>query len=74
MEGDEGEHAGVDEQHHEDGAQEPDELALPTPEQARAEIAGFYLCHKVDTCTESDADRMWRRLIEVLEVSVLVDW
>ena len=38
MEGDEGEHAGVDEQHHEDGAQEPDELSLPPPEQARTEI------------------------------------
>ena len=38
MEGNEGEHAGVDEQHHEDGAQEPDELSLPPPEQARAEI------------------------------------
>ena len=38
MEGDEGKHAGVDEEHHEDGAQEPDELGLPTPEQARAEI------------------------------------
>ena len=38
VEGDEGEHAGVDEQHHEDGAQEPDELALPTPEQTRAKM------------------------------------
>ena len=38
MEGDEGEHAGVDEEHHEDGAQEPDELGLPTPKKARAEI------------------------------------
>ena len=41
VEGDEGEHAGVDEQHHEDGAQEPDELALPTPEEARAKIAEY---------------------------------
>ena len=38
MEGNEGEHPCVDEQHHEDGAQEPDELSLPPPEQARAEI------------------------------------
>ena len=37
VEGDEGEHAGVDEEHHKDGAEEPNELALPTPEQARAE-------------------------------------
>ena len=40
MEGDEGEHAGVDEEHHEDGAQEPDELALPAQEQTRAGITG----------------------------------
>ena len=40
VEGDEGEHAGVDEEHHEDGAQEPDELALPAQEQTRAGITG----------------------------------
>ena len=40
-------------------------------------------CHfpnkEIETFTKgdadkSDADRMWRSLIEVLEVSVLVDW
>ncbi len=28
----------------------------------------------VDSLAEFDADRMWRRLIKGIEVSVLVDW
>ena len=35
---------------------------------------GLHCMNEVDTLTESDADRMWRSLKEVLEVSVLVDW
>ena len=59
MEGDEGEHAGVDEEHHEDRAQEPDELGLATPEQARTEIYQALIQRKLDPAFNNVKPKEW---------------